>query len=641
MRAFIVAVAAAFAASAALAQPAPGPPPPPLEAYGALPSIDFMQLSPSGKRLAYAEVTGDARRLVVLDLGGKALFVGGLSNLKVRDIAWAGDDHVLVTTTATEKTDFRGEFAHVLSINVLTHSIVPVLEHQRVIFGAVFGYYGSAEVDGRWYGYFGGITLTQLRGFAPSLNPMNYADLYRVDLDTGLPQFARTPKAVSERWVVDNGQVIAHSEFIEQSGNWRLFAEKNTTALLSTQEPEGLIYLAGAGRTAGTVVVDRRHEAEEWDLQTGAHTPLTAREGPIDDFIYDPITGYLVGAMVLSNGRREQEFFEPTLATRLLSLKKGLGGSAELSSWSRDYASLIARTATEQDPGTYWLISGKEAKPVAFAYPHVPDASVGPVRRIRYRAADGLEMEGILTLPPGRAPKNLPLVVMPHGGPAAHDSVAFDWWAQAFASRGYAVFQPNFRGSDGYGVAFHDAGYGQWGRKMQTDISDGVADLARQGTIDPKRACIVGASYGGYAALAGVTVQQGLYRCAVAVAGLSDLNQVLVWLTLHHDSGRNPATRYWRQFMGVESDTDAALQGVSPLRLAAKADAPVLLIHGLDDMVVPVDQSRAMERALKAANKPVEMMFLKGEDHWLSTAATRTEMLKASVAFVQKNNPPD
>jgi dipeptidyl aminopeptidase/acylaminoacyl peptidase len=216
----------------------------------------------------------------------------------------------------------------------------------------------------------------------------------------------------------------------------------------------------------------------------------------------------------------------------------------------------------------------------------------------------------------------------------------FDWWAQAFASRGYAVFQPNFRGSAGYGTAFRNAGFGQWGRKMQTDISDGVAALAQQGLIDPKRACIVGASYGGYAALAGVTVQNGLYRCAVSVAGvahpagmISDAEQATL--------SDNSAERYWRAFMGAPRHAEAALAPVSPDMLAAHADAPILLIHGQDDTVVPIDQSRGMESALRQAGKPVELVVLPTADHWFLHEDMRLAMVTRSVAFVEKYDPPD
>jgi dipeptidyl aminopeptidase/acylaminoacyl peptidase len=259
---------------------------------------------------------------------------------------------------------------------------------------------------------------------------------------------------------------------------------------------------------------------------------------------------------------------------------------------------------------------------------------------IDWKAADGLALRGVLTLPTGRTAKNLPLVVLPHGGPEARDYPVFDWWAQAFAARGYAVFQPNFRGSAGYGVAFRNAGFGQWGRKMQTDISDGVAELARQGVIDPKRACIVGGSYGGYAALAGVTVQQGLYRCAVSVAGVSDPGGLLRD-DRARGGGASTTTRYWRTFMGATSLMETELNTISPLKLASRADAPILLIHGKDDTVVPPQQSAAMEAALQQAGKTVELIWMPGEDHWLSRDATRVQMLTSAVAFVEKYDPPD
>jgi dipeptidyl aminopeptidase/acylaminoacyl peptidase len=265
----------------------------------------------------------------------------------------------------------------------------------------------------------------------------------------------------------------------------------------------------------------------------------------------------------------------------------------------------------------------------------LPDANVGPTSIVVYKAADGLEIHGVLTLPPGRDPKVLPLVVLPHGGPQDHDVLGFDWTAQAYASRGYAVFQPNFRGSDGYGLDFRNAGFGQWGRKMQTDISDGVAELARRGVIDPKRASIVGASYGGYAALAGVTVQQGLYRCAVSYAGVSDLNYLI---SREVGDDENAGARYLRRFLGAEHG-EAAVRDLSPARLAARADAPILLIHGESDTVVPIGQSREMERVLKQAGKSVEFVQLKGEDHWLSRDAMRKAMLAAAVAFVENHNP--
>jgi len=357
--------------------------------------------------------------------------------------------------------------------------------------------------------------------------------------------------------------------------------------------------------------------------------------------VIDPATHLWIGE-TLRNDEKETTFFAPALQARWKGARKAFPNNiAHLESWSTDFNKLIVFTEGGDDSGTYWFVDIQKhsADPIGSPYPSVKSKDVGPVGMVEYRAADGLALHGVLTLPPGRPAKALPLVVLPHGGPEDRDYPSFDWWAQAYASRGYAVFQPNFRGSTGYGVQFRNAGLGEWGRKMQTDISDGVAELTKKGIVDPKRACIVGASYGGYAALAGVTVQQGLYRCAVAVAGVADLSDMLIQEHKEAAAPTSASLRKWRAFMGVDSSSDSRLDPISPSVQAARADAPVLLIHGKDDTVVPLGQSETMERALRRAGKPVELVKMDNEDHWLSREETRMEMLKSAVAFVEKYNP--
>jgi dipeptidyl aminopeptidase/acylaminoacyl peptidase len=176
---------------------------------------------------------------------------------------------------------------------------------------------------------------------------------------------------------------------------------------------------------------------------------------------------------------------------------------------------------------------------------------------------------------------------------------------------------------------------------MQSDLSDGVRHLATEGTIDPKRVCIMGASYGGYAALAGVTLEHGVYRCAVAVAGVSDPKAMLKWERRRADRSDSLTVRYWKRFMGADDLDDPRLDEISPMAHVAAADVPVLLIHGKDDTVVPIAQSEDMADALKAAGKPVRFVKLDGEDHWLSRSETRLQMLTEAVAFLEANNPPD
>jgi dipeptidyl aminopeptidase/acylaminoacyl peptidase len=232
-----------------------------------------------------------------------------------------------------------------------------------------------------------------------------------------------------------------------------------------------------------------------------------------------------------------------------------------------------------------------------------------------------------------------PLVLLPHGGPAAQDVGGYDWLAHALASRGYAVLQPNFRGSGGFGKAWEEAGHGEWGiGVMQHDLTDGVAAVVAEGIADPERVCIAGGSYGGYAALAGAAFTPELYRCAAAIAGVADLR---VMLSFERDmaGGLSSTVSYWREAMGVENADSPTehLNAASPAQHVDRVRAPVLLIHGRDDTVVPITQSRLMERALTQAGKSVRLVELEGEDHWLSGAKTRLETLRALDAFLAEH----
>lgn len=202
------------------------------------------------------------------------------------------------------------------------------------------------------------------------------------------------------------------------------------------------------------------------------------------------------------------------------------------------------------------------------------------------------------------------------------------------------MLQPNFRGSDGLGLAHMEAGYGEWGGKMQSDLSDGVRYLAGEGIIDSGRVCIVGASYGGYAAMAGPTLDEGVYRCAVSVAGVSDLRAMVAWSAQRTGARNSPTVRYWNRFMGAERVGDRTLDARSPRQQAARADAPILLLHGRDDTVVPYEQSRIMAAALRDAGKPYELITLEGEDHNLSRSETRQQMLAETIRFLETHNPP-
>jgi dipeptidyl aminopeptidase/acylaminoacyl peptidase len=328
----------------------------------------------------------------------------------------------------------------------------------------------------------------------------------------------------------------------------------------------------------------------------------------------------------------------PGQRVSLASTFEAPDADATSASMSQDHRKLVVVADSPAGGPVYYLvdIDKRSAVVIGTAYEALKGQDLGEVRPVAFKAADGLALTGYLTLPPGKDAKNLPLIVFPHGGPAARDEPGFDWWAQAMASRGYAVLQVNYRGSDGFGSDFLEAGYGQWGRKMQTDLSDGVRYLAAQGTIDPRRVCIVGASYGGYAALAGATLDTGVYRCAVDVSGISELKRFVAWA---QDQSDVSTERYWTRFMGADGLRDPHLEDISPADHVDRVTIPILIIHGKDDTVVPFEQSQMMVDALRKAGKDVQLVVLNHEDHWLSRGATRLQMLQATMDFLQKNNP--
>jgi dipeptidyl aminopeptidase/acylaminoacyl peptidase len=621
---------------------------PPLEVYGKLPGFEAAAISPSGNRVAIIGMLDGERRMLVVDGDGHLLTTAQLDDQKLRSIRWASEDKILVRLSWTVPlgagfTAPKAELSTVLVVPATGGKFWEIFGHDSGITGGVRGFYGSNIVDGHLYGYFGGM---EVEGADPvNRGLMNgHPNLYRVDLESGqrVKIANRTDQESDRDWVVGaDGKVAAMLELSTRSGSWSLHNPKSGT-IASGTSLTGDVDLISLGRTPDSVIYlvrDPETAATHWfeqPLSGGTGQEILATEAPIGDFV-DPSTGQLIG-YVREGDIPEDHFFDPHREKVMAAARKAFPGlSVRLMSWNTAFDKLIVRTDGPGDPQTWWKVDIKTgaAAPIGTSYP-MADQDVGPMRMYRYSASDGLALGGVLTLPPGRAAHNLPVIVLPHGGPAARDYPAFDWWAQAFASLGYAVFQPNFRGSTGFGATFERAGWGEWGRKMQTDISDGLAALAHDGIVDPKRACIVGASYGGYAAMAGVTLQHGLYRCAVSVGGIGDLNAFRVTaMTQTNYAGVVYASL--KQSLGPFND----LKQVSPIAFSDHTDAPILLIHGEDDTVVRFDQSKNMAAALQRAGKPVELVKLTGEDHWLSKSETRLQMLKAAVAFVEKYNPPD
>lgn len=619
--------------------------PPPLDAYGDLPAVEDIAISPNGTSTAQVlRINGERR--VLVSRGDKVLLNGSSGTTKVRSIEWADDDTVLLTNTSTVAMYGFAASKYELTGTVIL-SMVPgglsgmVFGKTKGIADTTRGRYGIRSVGGNTVGYFGGIEL-DVSGPGTHFKH-GRTSLYAVDLKTNRARpVASAPAEYHYRdWLVDGaGNVAVTLDIAENNGLWKITLPGGRE-LARGVDPTGDVSLLAFGQDGASVIYqieggDGNQRWYEVPLAGGQPKGVLNDVG-IERIFVDRSTGNMIGYRK-SEGGRETVMNDPVHQHALTRIFKAFTGQeTHLIDWTPDFSKVIVRTTGNQNSGTWYLVDvvQRRATPIADERPAILPEQVGPISKIKYTAADGLEMEGILTLPPGHEAKNLPVILLPHGGPASYDTPDFDWWAQAFASRGYAVFQPNFRGSTGGTDAFRHAGDGEWGRKMQTDISDGLAALAKRGVVDPRRACIVGASYGGYAALVGVTLQQGLYRCAVSVAGVADLK--LMYATDIRESGDSKMLgKALREQLGDPRGYDA----VSPRRFAARADAPVLLIHGKDDTVVPYKQSQVMADALKDAGKPFEMVTLAGEDHWLSRAETRKRMLSETMRFVEKNNPP-
>jgi dipeptidyl aminopeptidase/acylaminoacyl peptidase len=621
--------------------------PPPISLYGQLPNVQRMTLSPDGTK--WAAVMGDekAAQIQVRSLAdNKLLSVTPAEKSKVRSVTWAGNDHVIATISTTQNFDtgtggVKRERYMLLVLDLSKGKAWrPLLDRIPNVLNAAVGSPQPVVRDGQQLVIVPGISFDSGYGAIALIEINLTKPAAKVGL-VGAPE--------TSRFVLDaDGRAVAREDYDGKTGTYRLLLRddgrfRKVYEEVAKLDPPGVY---GFGKDASTLLLNS-HKSGEWadyaiNLTDGSMTRVEGFEA--DAVLRDRRSGLAIGLIDVGLEGNAYKFFDPKDQAMWRGITRAFPGEqVELESWSDDRQTLIVEVRGEKNGVSLFRINRPkgEIEFIADRYNGLGPELLNPVTAYRYKAADGLEIPAYLTLPRGRPAKGLPLIVLPHGGPEARDSAAFDWWSQALASRGYAVLQPQFRGSSGFGTPFRDAGHGEWGGKMQTDLSDGVRDLVAKGTVDAGRVCIAGASYGGYAAMAGVTVDSGVYRCASAVAGVSDLRRMLLWETRDTGGYNNPTLRYWQRFMGAKGAADTSVDPRSPARLAAKVTVPLQLIHGKDDTVVPIEQSRLMQDALKDAGKSVDWVELAGEDHWLSRPATRIAMLEAQIGFLEKHNPPN
>lgn len=358
---------------------------------------------------------------------------------------------------------------------------------------------------------------------------------------------------------------------------------------------------------------------------------------PLSSPVYGPNGKGVVGYRYFTEAPRVK-WFDQAFADYQRKIDRGLPNTVNLPvEISQDGKRVLWFAFSDQDPGTYLLadLEKKSLKSVGKRMSWIKPAQMAPMLSIKYQARDGLLIHGYLTVPLGHQPKDLPLVVYPHGGPWVRDIWEFDPLVQLLANRGYAVLQMNYRGSIGYGEELYEKAQREIGGKIQDDIEDATRWAISAGVADPKRVAIMGASYGGYSALFALGTSPDLYRCGISMAGVTD------WLDIferrRHDSDYKRANEYWREQIGDPEKDAEKLRAASPVTFADKITAPVLIIQGKEDRIVPPQQANLMIAALEKNGSKPERLFLSKVGHNFGDEKARLILFKRVIEFLTKN----
>jgi dipeptidyl aminopeptidase/acylaminoacyl peptidase len=617
---------------------------PPIRAFAALPLVDDMAVSPAGTHVAFTQNTDGVTYLVTRGLDdGRARILLATDNQRYRIswFRWVNDERLIVAarypdrreqarTTETRllavNRDGSGLLGELIRIDGGSGRRDHVPQLQDVVLGTVPG-------DRRRI-------LVSL-----DLRQPTYPDVYAVDVYSGARRLVQPNVHQVRRWLADRAGVVRAGVALDGT-TIRIVVkppggEAWTTLQTVDVSREAPVSPLGFDNDPGVLYLQAPHQGRQavYAVRTsepGLPRRLVAADPTYDlaGLVYFSWLGRIVGAYYTADEGRAKLWDEDArrLQERLAQALPGRTPGIESS--SDDGRRHVVRSDGVTQPPQFHLFDGStgDVRLLVETYPALKTVPLAASTPITLTARDGLPLRSYLTLPSGRHRQALPLVLFPHGGPAARDDLRFDAWTQFFASRGWAVLQVNFRGSAGYGTAFLEAGFKRWGLDMQDDLEDGVRALIGQGVADPARVCIVGASYGGYAALMGAIKTPDLYRCAVSVAGVSDLRDLIRESSsfLGHEIGVE------RQ-LGLWWADRVRLRETSPVHHASRVRAPLLMVHGAEDRTVPVEQSRDMVAALARAGTPnVRYVELPRGDHALSREDDRLRLFLEMERFLSR-----
>lgn len=627
--------ASAAPAGATAAKPAVPVPtgPVPLETFAKLPAIEAPSLSPDGKRLAAKIDREGAQVLVVMPLiGSDKPIAFSPDNADVNWWRWINDEWLAIGVGQNLRGEDDGLYAtRVVTISAVTGKVNYV----------DWGNSGLRADDLLWVARDGSPRF-RLAKEGGLFSDERYPSVVDVDASTGRVKRIVAPQADVWDWVADgSGQIRLGVRYNGTSRSFLYRASDSSgwqNVRPKSSDPKDALPMPMVFRADGSAVAidDPDGRDQVYELALPSFTlgrKLFGVEGyDVDRLMVNAADDDVAGYGYVDRMRR-RDYVDPALKDLQHGLDTTLGeGRGRIVSFNRDRSVMLVEVGGADQAGAlyYWNTAGEQMQLLGYNSKELRGRKLSPVSTIRYTARDGTAMQAVLTLPRNRPATNLPLILMPHGGPAARDEEAWDWWVQFLAEQGYAVLQPNYRGSTGFGTAFFKLGEGEWGRKMQDDLIDAVDWAAKQGIADPKRVCIVGASYGGYAAMQAAHRDAGHYRCAVSFAGISDLAAMR-----RYDRDfllGDGAKRFW-----AKQAPDFA--AVSPRFFAANYAMPILVAHGTQDKRVPVKQSRMLVAELRKAGKPVDYLEQAGGDHHFTRSKDRLQFLQALKRFLDQHNP--
>ena len=602
----------------------------PVEAFFSPPASHGADLSPSGKFVALIERSSGRDIVDVIDVAThqKTIALAPKDSRRIDEVHWKGDDRILAALEPIGRVrddDEDGSPARGGETLIAVDrdgSKAVTLEPGAPSTGRPLQRVHLAD----------SLSRDPSHVLLASANPKGGVTLWKVDVRSGSVEMVRAGEEVHEDFA-PGSMVVRYDHRGVSSDDFEVLgpvegAGHKAYVSLQPRGPED-------GDTATVRIYD-------FDHKTLSDPLWPALPYDVSDIVYHEGDKALAGVCYTADSY-VCDFKDAKLQADYAKARATFDDRAGLTplSMSDDGRFWLFGVRSPTDPGAYYVYDRQAGTMtlVAERHPDLARDKLAPMQAIRYRARDGMTIPAYVTRPPGApAGKALPLIVMPHGGPEARDSLDFDIWAEFFATRGYLVLQPNFRGSTGYGRKYAEAGYGQWGGKMNDDIADGVEHLIKSGQADRSRICIFGASFGGYAALYGGAKSPEIYKCVASFAGVADLNALVNWE--HSTKGHEGRYRYAVRSIGDPAKDGARLTAASPVTYAASYKPPVLLIHGADDASVPVVQSKLMQAALQKAGKDVRLVVYPHEGHTDWSPTDEQAALTEIAAFIESHIDP-